>query len=155
MIRHWIPLLAAIALVAFPDETFAGTPLAIRLLPDTVTVFVVGLLLMVMGLMLAIWARQILGGNWSANVQIKHGHELITDGPYFYVRHPIYTALILMFLGNAIVVGELRGVFAVLIVYASFYFKYRKEEQMMMHEFGDNYLEYMSKTGALFPRHLR
>lgn len=98
-----------------------------------------------------IWARRTLGRNWSANVQIKQDHELITAGPYRFVRHPIYTALILMFAGNAIVVGDVRGIIAVVIVTLSFWRKYLKEEAFMRQEFGERYEQYRQKTAPLFP----
>ena len=52
------------------------------------------------GLIVALWARTILGTNWSSNVVLKEQHELIERGPYRFVRHPIYTGVLLMVLGT-------------------------------------------------------
>jgi protein-S-isoprenylcysteine O-methyltransferase Ste14 len=80
-----------------------------RLLPDDASIVRIGVLLTAAGLGFAIWARVHLGGNWSAEVTVKHDHELIGSGPYALARHPIYTGLLLAFVGTAIVVGEWRA----------------------------------------------
>jgi protein-S-isoprenylcysteine O-methyltransferase Ste14 len=46
------------------------------------------------GLLLTVWARVHLGANWSGTIQVKQHHELITSGPYRFVRHPIYSGLL-------------------------------------------------------------
>ena len=53
------------------------------------------------------WARQTLAGNWSSDVTFKQGRELVKTGPYRFVRHPIYTGLLVMCLGSAIEMGRL------------------------------------------------
>ncbi len=58
-----------------------------------------GLILSIIGLIVTIWARISLGKNWSSYVTYKEKHELVTSGPYKLVRHPIYSGLILMFIG--------------------------------------------------------
>lgn len=151
LFRHWLPLLTAIYLVAAPGELFGRSWLREAFLPHTIPVYLTGLAVMLAGLALAIWARRTLGRNWSANVQIKQNHELITNGPYRHIRHPIYAALILMFAGNAIVVGDVRGILAVLIITLSFWFKYRQEERFMLQEFGERYASYRERTAPLFP----
>lgn len=154
-LRHWLPLGVAVLLIVGPGEWYGDSLLREQLLPHTASVYAIGILIMLAGLILAIWARRTLGRNWSANVQIKQDHELVTDGPYATVRHPIYTALILMFVGNAIVVGDVRGVVGVLIVWASFYLKSRREEQFMLSEFGEPYAHYRQRTGGIWPRLFR
>lgn len=89
--------------------------------------------------------------NWSSVVQIKQEHELIEDGPYRYVRHPIYTGLLLAFMGTALRVGDVRGILAVLIVILSFWRKYRVEERLLEATFGDAYRRYRDRTAALIP----
>ena len=86
--------------------------LGTRFLPDTMIVYLLGLLMVVAGLAFAIWARVHLGRNWSGTVTVKENHELIRSGPYAIVRHPIYTGLLLAVLGTAIVFGEWRGLLA-------------------------------------------
>jgi len=62
-----------------------------RFLPDTITTYWLGLLMVGVGLAFAVWARLHLGRNWSGRVTVKEDHELIRSGPYSIVRHPIYT----------------------------------------------------------------
>ena len=95
-----------------------------------------GLLLVLLGIAFSIWARLELGGNWSSAVTVKQGHTLICRGPYTIVRHPIYTGLLLAFLGVAIIVGEIRGLLGVGVLSLSFWFKLRMEERFMLEQFG-------------------
>jgi protein-S-isoprenylcysteine O-methyltransferase Ste14 len=106
------------------------------------------------GLLLAIWARVHLGGNWSGTITMKVGHELIRSGPYRWVRHPIYSGVLLAALGNAVERRQVRSIFALLLIYAGFFRKIRKEEQFMHTRFGAAYDEYRRTTGALIPRPL-
>jgi len=110
-----------------------------------------GVLVVVAGVLFSVWARQHLAGNWSQSVTIKENHELITSGPYRLARHPIYTGILTGFLGTAIVIAELRGVLALLLVTIVFWFKLRLEEKWMREEFGEKYAEYSSRVAALIP----
>jgi protein-S-isoprenylcysteine O-methyltransferase Ste14 len=104
------------------------------------------------GLLFAIWARLHLGGNWSGTVTMKVGHELVRSGPYRWVRHPIYSGLLLAVLGTAMERRQVRGFVALALIYAGFFLKIRKEEQFMNTLFGAGYEEYRRATGALIPR---
>jgi protein-S-isoprenylcysteine O-methyltransferase Ste14 len=64
-----------------------------------------GVLILAAGVGLAIWSRVILGRNWSATVTLKQDHELIQRGPYKIARHPIYTGILLGFVGTAVAEG--------------------------------------------------
>jgi protein-S-isoprenylcysteine O-methyltransferase Ste14 len=148
-LSHFVPLLIAGYLLAAPqvpipllDERFA--PLAIW--PAAL-----GAALTFAGLVFSIWARFVIAGNWSDFVQVKQDHELIVDGPYRWVRHPIYTGLLLMFAGTALAVGEWRGVLAVVVAAAAFWRKLKLEEAVMRHQFGDAYAEYAARVPALVP----
>ncbi|GAB3357639.1 hypothetical protein GCM10027430_27150 [Lysobacter tyrosinilyticus] len=105
----------------------------------------------VFGAALCIYSRAFLGRNWSATVQLKLDHTLITQGPYRFVRHPIYTGFLLLFLGNAIMVGDWRGLLAVAIVLSSFWRKLRLEETWLAEHFGESYRLYQARTKALIP----
>jgi protein-S-isoprenylcysteine O-methyltransferase Ste14 len=145
---HIVPLLfAAYLLVAraplpLLNERFA--PLAIRSAA-------LGAALTFAGLAFSIWARFVIADNWSSDVQLKRDHELIIKGPYRWVRHPIYTGLLLAFIGSAWAVGEWRGVLAVAIVAASFWRKLKLEEALMHRQFGEAYVLYAARTPALIP----
>jgi len=104
------------------------------------------------GLLFAIWARLHLGGNWSGTVTMKVGHELVRSGPYRWVRHPIYSGLLLAVLGTAMERRQVRGFVGLALIHAGFSLKIRREEQFMSTLFGAGYEEYRRTTGALIPR---
>jgi protein-S-isoprenylcysteine O-methyltransferase Ste14 len=110
-----------------------------------------GLALAVCGIAFSIWARLILGENWSASVTIKQGHTLIVRGPYRLVRHPIYTGILFALLGSALQRGLIRSFVAVLFCAASFWIKLTLEEQFMVQRFGGEYLNYRRHVRALVP----
>ena len=122
-----------------------------RLIPSTPSVLGAGLSLTVAGLAFAAWARLYIGRNWSAAVQVKQSHELITGGPYSLVRHPIYSGLLLAFAGTGLVFGEGRSVAAFILLAGSWWAKLRLEEQFMTQEFGSAYQLYRQRTKALVP----
>ena len=111
-----------------------------------------GVIITAAGLGFALWARAYLGGNWSSSVTVKVGHELVRSGPYRWVRHPIYSGMILAMAGTALARHQVRGVIAVALLYAGFKIKSRIEEQTMAATFGSQYADYMSATGAIVPR---
>jgi protein-S-isoprenylcysteine O-methyltransferase Ste14 len=92
-----------------------------------------------------------LGRNWSAAVTLKHAHELIRSGPYARVRHPIYTGLLLAFLGSAIACGEPRALLGVAIILFAFVRKLRIEETLMRATFPAEYARYRAEVPALLP----
>ena len=101
----------------------------------------IGILVSAAGFAFCIWARVVLGRNWSGIVTVKEGHELVQSGPYRLVRHPIYTGLLLAAGGNEC--GALTptpgGFFTVVMLTASFYFKLLQEEKVMTKEFPEAY----------------
>jgi protein-S-isoprenylcysteine O-methyltransferase Ste14 len=149
-ILYWLPLFAAMLLLG-PGEWFGRTFLREGLLPHTDAVGWTGLIFCFAGAGICCWARFLLGKNWSLSVQQKEDHELVKNGIYKWIRHPIYTGLLLLFIGNGIIVGDYRSILAVLIVLVSFLFKMRKEERLMMELFGQKYEEYRQTTKALIP----
>ena len=82
---------------------------------------------------------------------IKQDHELILSGPYSYVRHPIYTGLLLGFVGSAIARAEWRGVLAVAIAFGALWRKLNIEERWLSQEFGETYADYRRRVAALIP----
>jgi protein-S-isoprenylcysteine O-methyltransferase Ste14 len=113
--------------------------------------FWLGAAVTVAGLLFAVWARRHLGRNWSSEVTIKQGHELITSGPYAVVRHPIYTGILAGFLGTAIALSQVRGFVGLALVFLGFWLKLRMEEQWMRSQFGETYVGYAHQTAALVP----
>ena len=132
--RHWNGPLARTALI--PVSNLGGA---------------FGIALCASGVAFAMWARRTLGANWSAEPSIKVGHQLVQTGPYRWVRHPIYSGLVLALLGTFIGTGRVRTAallgFAVLVIVL----KIRIEESLMMRQFPDEYPDYRKRTQALVP----
>jgi protein-S-isoprenylcysteine O-methyltransferase Ste14 len=124
----------------------------IRFYYETIWTQVLGILLCVAGMALAIWARRILGTNWSGIVTLKENHELITSGPYRFVRHPIYSGLLLAILGTIVAMEPFLGGFLVFgISIISLRLKSLLEERIMLRTFPDQYPDYMRRVRALIP----
>ena len=115
-----------------------------------------GLGLGIGGVLLLGWADRCLGENLSITLQIKDGHTLVTTGPYSRVRHPIYTAAIIVTMAmfvvssNWIVGACFVGPMAVLCAE-----RIPREEEMLIGRFGDEYRAYIKRTGRLLPRIIR
>jgi protein-S-isoprenylcysteine O-methyltransferase Ste14 len=146
---HVVPLAIAMLLLWAPALPIPA--LRLRFLPQASWLAWAGVALVAAGLLFTVWARVHLGRNWSGIVTIKQGHELVTRGPYAFVRHPIYSGLLLAFAGWAIATGEWRGVLAVVIVGAAFWRKLRVEERWLHEQFGDTYDVYRHRVAALVP----
>ena len=138
--------IAAMLVMALP-----GSFLSARFAPYADATFDLGAVLVAAGLAFSVWARVHLGRNWSGTVTIKQGHELIRSGPYRFVRHPIYTGLLLAFLGTAIALGEWRGLVAVAIFVVAVWRKAMVEERFLAEHFGEAYARYRAEVRALIP----
>jgi protein-S-isoprenylcysteine O-methyltransferase Ste14 len=146
---HREPVLLAILL--FLPRAGSLAWLGSRFLPRTEALFWLGAVMVAAGLVRSVLARVYLGGNWSAMVTVKQGHELIRTGPYRWTRHPIYTGLIAAFAGSAIALGEWRGLIAVALVIVAFVRKSAVEERFMMAQFPTGYPCYRAEVPALLP----
>jgi protein-S-isoprenylcysteine O-methyltransferase Ste14 len=122
-----------------------------RFLPAGAWCFWSGAAVTAAGLHFSVWARRHLGKNWSQAVTVKEDHELVTSGPYALVRHPIYTGLLMAFVGSAIARGEWRGLLAVTLVLTVLWRKLSLEERWMGSRFGDPYAAYARRVRRLVP----
>ncbi len=148
-LSHYLPLAIAIYLLAAPQ-----VPIAVlddRFAPLTLWPVRLGAALTFAGIAFAIWARVWIAGNWSSDVTLKRDHELIVDGPYAFVRHPIYTGILVGLAGTALAVGEWRAAVAVVIAGAAFWRKLGIEEAVMRRQFGETYARYAQRVPALIP----
>jgi protein-S-isoprenylcysteine O-methyltransferase Ste14 len=125
--------------------------LDVRFAPNTKGTWLCGLIITGIGLALAIWARLRLGRNWSGTVTIKENHQLIRQGPYRLVRHPIYLGILLAMVGTAIGYGKAPCLIGVPIVFLAFWKKSRVEEQFMIAQFGAQYFQYQREVKAIIP----
>lgn len=109
-----------------------------------------GVGLCLVGFGFAFWARLHIGRNWGVPMSLRQDHELVTSGPYGYVRHPIYSGLLLAMIGSVLAVGLLWLPLFVLAL-AYFLVSARTEETMMLAQFPDAYPAYRRRTRMLIP----
>jgi len=130
------------ALSGYAGEVLWRQTLAVGIIADLITLF---------GLITMLWARIVLGGNWSASVTFKENHELIERGPYAFVRHPIYSGLLLMGIGTAIMSGRVGGFIVFIIFFLGLWLKSYQEERLLTKHFPDAYPNYKARVKALIP----
>jgi len=148
-LMHIVPLTIAFALISTPRSRVPL--LGEHFMPYSAWLFWIGAVLTLAGLLFSVWARVHLGRNWSATITVKKDHELVMSGPYRFARHPIYSGLLLAFVGSALALAQWRGVVAVTLVFWSFWRKLRIEERWMREQFGTAYEEYTRRVAALIP----
>jgi preprotein translocase subunit SecA len=125
--------------------------LAYRFLPESAILTTTGLVLQTTMFSFAIWARFHLGRHWRGVIAILGNHQLIRSGPYRLVRHPIYTAMLGMFVGTAMVIGGSYALLGVVLAAIAYWRKVRIEEHYLRQAFGEEYAEYSRMTPALIP----
>jgi protein-S-isoprenylcysteine O-methyltransferase Ste14 len=148
-LRYWLLLLIAYLLLMHGRQL--PNPLNMRVLPHAAPVACTGALLCIAGLGVALWARLILGRNWSGVVTLKERHELVERGPYRFVRHPIYTGILTMSFATALVLGHLAGFVGTLLMFVSFWIKLGHEEKLMLQQFPERYAAYQRRAKRLIP----
>jgi protein-S-isoprenylcysteine O-methyltransferase Ste14 len=144
-----IPLLVGIILMVFSSVSPPGVGVA--LWPHNPFILGIVDLLTIAGLALAVWARLHLGKYWSGRITLKVDHRVIQTGPYAWVRHPIYSGLILALLGTAISIGTVQAVFGFAFILVSFLRKLTLEENWLRLHFGAEYELYQKRVSALIP----
>ena len=141
----------AAVLLIFPFKVTAQV-LPTPMVPWSPLLFRLGAALTALGIAFACWARFHLGQNWSGNVTIKADHELIRTGPYARIRHPIYTGILIALLGTSVATDAWRCAVGLVLAYAGFWLKARREEAVLAGEFGVKFEEHLRETGMFFPR---
>jgi protein-S-isoprenylcysteine O-methyltransferase Ste14 len=141
----WLAFFVPLVWVAAP--VFAFADYALHPVP-----LLVGILCLAVGLWLFARSHADLGTNWSITLEVREKHQLVTQGLYRTLRHPMYSALLLYSLGQALVVpnwlaGPSYGVAMALLCA----FRLGPEERMMLEEFGKDYEAYMGRTKRLVP----
>jgi protein-S-isoprenylcysteine O-methyltransferase Ste14 len=126
-------------------------PLNLHFIPRTDAVLVAAAILCLCGLGFCLWARAVLGRNWSGTVTLKEDHELIIRGPYRLVRHPIYTGLLAMLVATALERGHIAGMIGLILAFASFWIKSNYEEEVMLAQFPDQYVAYRQQVKRIIP----
>lgn len=119
-------------------------------MPSSTLMRIIGVLLCALGVGLAIWARVTIGRNWGMPMSQKENPELVTSGPYAFIRHPIYTGVLTAMLGS--VIGhDVIWLLPLILFGAYFAYSARREEKLMIEEFPEQYPAYMSRTRMLLP----
>jgi protein-S-isoprenylcysteine O-methyltransferase Ste14 len=112
-----------------------------------------GALIMAAGLWLFWRSHTDLGQNWSVTLEVRRGHTIITRGVYRRIRHPMYASIWLFSLAQGLLLENWLAGWSALVTFAALYFvRAPREEQMMCDVFGEDYREYMRRTGRLVPR---
>jgi protein-S-isoprenylcysteine O-methyltransferase Ste14 len=120
--------------------------------PEDTLFGLIGDALVLAGAGFAIWARVVLGHNWSGLVMmVREGHQLVQSGPYAIVRHPIYTGMFFAILGTALTIGTLASWLAVASGLGGILIRVDVEERLMATEFGDAHADYRARTRKLIP----
>ena len=146
LILAWVGFFVPLVWIASPAFSFAEYPL--RRGP-----LILGVMCFVIGLWLFYRSHADLGTNWSITLEVREQHRLITHGVYRRIRHPMYAALLLYSVGQALVVPNWVAGPSYLVAFGIlFVFRVRAEERMMLEQFGDDYAAYMARTERLLPR---
>jgi protein-S-isoprenylcysteine O-methyltransferase Ste14 len=121
-------------------------PLDARFLPSSVWLGMTGTVITAVGLTFAILARRHLGSSWSAAVIIRVDHQLIRSGPYAWVRHPIYSGVLLAMLGTVLIMGSARALVAIALLLVGLLWKAHREDRILAREFGKEFDRYREQT---------
>lgn len=129
---------------------FRQAACAVFLLSDLLGLAAVPLL--IAGFSLFWYSHYTIGRCWSIRIRMKHAHRLVTRGPYDYIRHPLYTALLLGYLGTLLALQS-RILAAWFRVFVASYLLFAKEEESIMESgFGEAYRAYRLQTGMFLPK---
>jgi protein-S-isoprenylcysteine O-methyltransferase Ste14 len=113
---------------------------------------IAGTILIIPSMWLFWRSHKDLGRQFSPKLEIKESHQLITSGVYKYVRHPMYTAVLFISLSQLLLIGNWIAGPAYFIGFTFLYLvRVKREEELMLQQFGEGYAIYMKKTNRLFP----
>lgn len=101
------------------------------------------------------WMFRSLGHNVTDTVAIRKNHSLVTDGPYRWVRHPLYTFGVLLFVGFILLTANWFIGLSALLALSLLLARTPIEEAKLIEQFGDEYRNYMRRTGRFLPRFTR
>ena len=119
---------------------------------DNFGVSLLGITLLFLGITIRVWAIQTLGKHFTATVQIKENHQLITNGPYSIVRHPSYLGAWMAITGTALFLNSYIGVLVAFfgMMYA-YYVRIAVEEKALTDSFGMLYKDYQRRVKKIIP----
>jgi protein-S-isoprenylcysteine O-methyltransferase Ste14 len=129
----------------------AFVPLQILTYKTILLVQIIGLLIIFLGCIICISAREYLSSNWSGKVIIQEKHNLTKNGPYKIIRHPIYTGVLIMMIGTSIIIGSIINFVWTLFCFLGLYRKSKQEEELLLKEFSETYEQYQKETKMIIP----
>jgi protein-S-isoprenylcysteine O-methyltransferase Ste14 len=145
LVLAWVGFFLPLIWVTLPVFWFAEYALATGPV-------VAGVSCLVIGLWLFYRSHADLGTNWSITLEVREQHQLITQGVYRRIRHPMYLALALYSIGQALIIPNWVAGPSNLIAFAILCaLRVGAEEKMMVEEFGDEYAAYSARTKRLIP----
>jgi protein-S-isoprenylcysteine O-methyltransferase Ste14 len=130
---------------------FFGRGLVQNLVVDAAWVRFLGLVVLFVSTAFALWARFSLGTSWSLAPEVGGDRRLRTLGPYAVTRHPIYTGLLGMILGTALLAGLGQAILAVVAGLIVFLVKIHAEERLLLLNFPEEYPAYRRRVPQLVP----
>jgi len=120
--------------------------------PELNNIAIIGGVLFIEGVLLRVIARRTLGKFFTYEVAVKKHHHLVTLGVYRYLRHPLYTGILLLWFGAMLLLQSKIGLFLVmLILVPALWHRMKKEEAYLIKIFGKRYLQYMQTTKRIIP----
>ena len=146
----YVRFIVLVILIVLVTRTNLLSPRLLWLPPVGLPLQYLGAALCVLGIALAIWARFYLGRNWGMPQSVKENPELVTTGPYAFIRHPIYTGMLFAMAGSTLAIG-LWWLIVLVAGGAYFIVSAHAEERLMQETFPDHYPEYKRRTWALIP----
>ncbi len=148
--RYWLISLLFAALLAL--QPLVAPWLGLRVAaPWGIWIRAAGVLLVILSLGLQIWARLHLGRFYAERADIQPGHQLISTGPYAYVRHPLFSSYFLFVLGLILISPNLLMLAGVLYTFVDFTQAAKRDEQIMLNNV-PGYADYMARIPRFVPR---
>jgi len=113
----------------------------------------IGMVVIIVALWLFWRSHADLGKNWSPTLEMRKGHSIVRDGVYRRIRHPMYAAIWLFSIAQALLLDNWLAGWGVVLVFTCLYvIRTPREEKMLLDHFGKDYQSYMAETGRLVPR---
>jgi len=144
--RHQLLLNLAILMLFVPVPGLTR-----QFLAPTIAVVAIGFAVQAGSALFYFWTKQYLGQFWSSAVAIMKEHQLVRSGPYRLIRHPLYTGMLGMFIGTAIVSGQYHALIGAGLGVFAYWRKIRIEERALSEAFGAEYDDYKRHSSALIP----
>jgi protein-S-isoprenylcysteine O-methyltransferase Ste14 len=143
---HGLLTTAALLLLFIPIPGLTG-----QFVPDTLATAAIGLGIQIGFVLFYFWGRWHMGRLWSGAIRIMTDHQIVQSGPYRFLRHPMYTGMLGMCVGTAVVSGQYHALIGLALMTLAYARKIRMEERVLRDEFGDAYETYRRRTSALLP----